>query len=81
MFNTAEIALIRSEPRSAEPKPFTFKCELHLEVNSNIAAFITKVNRPSESKRAGKVKNLRKVPKIAFINPTSIPAGQSIMTK
>jgi hypothetical protein len=66
-----EITLIRREPKRAEMKFFTSRCLLHREVNSNIAALITKLNNPKERSSAGKVKNLRNVPKKAFMNPKS----------
>ena len=67
--STAEITLIKSEPSNASQKLETSKYLLQRDVNSSIAALITKLKSPKERITAGKVKNFSNVPRKAFIKP------------
>ena len=62
---------IIKDAASADQKSFTSKASLKRAVSINIAAFITKVNRPRESKMAGRVSNLTSEPITPFIRPNN----------
>ena len=62
---------IIKDAASADQKSFTSKASLKRAVSINIAAFITKVNRPSESKMAGRVSNLTSEPITPLIRPNN----------
>ena len=62
---------IINEAASADQKLFTSSELLHLAVNINIAALITKANNPSESKIAGRVKSFTSEPIKPLINPNN----------
>ncbi len=62
---------IIKDAASADQKSFTSSASLKRAVSINIAAFITKVNRPRESKMAGRVSNLTSEPITPFIKPNS----------
>ncbi len=64
------IEIIKDAP-SADQKSLTSNASLKRAVSINIAAFITKVNRPRESKIAGRVSNLTNEPITPFIKPNS----------
>jgi len=64
-----EITEIIKEAPSADQKLVTSRRSLHLAVNINIAALITKENKPKVSRIAGKVNNLRSEPIRPFITP------------
>ena len=62
---------IIKDAASADQKSFTSNASLKRAVSINIAAFITKVNRPRESKMAGRVSNLTSEPITPLIRPNS----------
>ena len=62
---------IINEAASADQKLLTSSRSLHLAVNINIAALITKANNPSESKIAGSVKSFTSEPMKLLINPNN----------
>ncbi len=62
---------IIKEAASADQKSFTSSASLKRAVSINIAAFITKVNKPSERRMAGRVSNLTSEPITPFIKPNS----------
>ena len=62
---------IIKEAASADQKSLTSKESLKRAVSINIAAFITKVNRPRESKMAGRVSNLTSEPITPLIRPNN----------
>ena len=62
------IEIIKEAP-SADQKSLTSSALLHLAVNINIAALITKVKRPKDNKIAGSVNNLTDEPITPFIMP------------
>jgi len=62
---------IIKDAASADQKSFTSSASLKRAVSINIAAFITKVNRPRESKMAGRVSSLTSEPITPFIKPNS----------
>ena len=62
---------IINDAASADQKSFTSSASLKRAVSINIAAFITKVNRPSERRMAGRVSNLTSEPITPFIKPNS----------
>ena len=62
---------IIKEAASADQKSFTSNASLKRAVSINIAALITKANRPSESRMAGRVSNLTSEPITPFIIPNS----------
>ena len=54
---------------SADQKSLTSNASLKRAVSINIAAFITKANKPSDNKIAGKVNSLIIEPMIPLITP------------
>ena len=62
---------IIKDAASADQKSFTSNASLKRAVSINIAAFITKVNKPSESRMAGRVSNLTSEPITPFIRPNN----------
>ena len=62
---------IINDAASADQKSFTSNASLKRAVSINIAAFITKVNRPRESKMAGRVSNLTSEPITPLIRPNN----------
>ena len=62
---------IIKEAASADQKSLTSKASLKRAVSINIAAFITKANRPSDKSMAGKVSNLTSEPITPFIRPNN----------
>ncbi len=62
---------IIKDAASADQKSFTSSASLKRAVSINIAAFITKVNRPRESKMAGRVSNLTSEPITPLIRPNN----------
>ena len=60
---------IIKEAASADQKSFTSKASLKRAVSINIAAFITKANRPRDKRMAGRVSNLTSEP----ITPLTTP--------
>ena len=64
------IEIIKEAP-NADQKSLTSKASLKRAVSINIAAFITKANRPSESRMAGRVSNLTREPITPLIRPKS----------
>ena len=62
---------IINDAASADQKSFTSNASLKRAVSINIAAFITKVNRPRESKIAGRVSNLTSEPITPLIRPNN----------
>ena len=62
---------IIKDAASADQKSFTSNASLKRAVSINIAAFITKVNRPRESKMAGRVSNLTSEPITPLIRPNN----------
>jgi hypothetical protein len=60
---------IIKEAARADQKPVTSKALLHLAVSINMAALITKANKPSDNKIAGKVNSLIIEPMIPLITP------------
>ena len=62
---------IIKEAASADQKSFTSNASLKRAVSINIAAFITKVNKPSERKMAGTVNILISGPITPLIRPNS----------
>ena len=62
---------IIEEAASADQKSLTSKASLKRAVSINIAALITKVNRPSESRMAGRVSNLTSEPITPLISPNN----------
>ena len=62
---------IMNEAASADQKSFTSKASLKRAVSVNIAAFITKANRPSDKSMAGRVNNLTIEPITPLIRPNS----------
>jgi len=62
---------IIKDAASADQKSFTSKASLKRAVSINIEAFITKVNRPSERRMAGRVSNLTSEPITPLIRPNS----------
>ncbi len=62
---------IINEAASADQKSLTSKASLKRAVSINIAAFITKVNRPSDSRMAGRVSNLTSEPITPLISPNN----------
>ncbi len=63
---------IINDAASADQKSFTSNASLKRAVSINIAAFITKVNRPSERRMAGRASNLTSEPITPFIKPNSM---------
>ncbi len=68
MVVTTEI--IRDAP-SADQKSLTSNASLKRAVSINIAAFITKENKPRDSSMAGRVSNLTSEPTTPFIKPNN----------
>jgi hypothetical protein len=64
------IEIIKEAP-SADQKSSTSSALLHLAVSINIAAFITKANRPSDKSMAGRVSNLTIDPITPLIRPNN----------
>jgi len=62
---------IIKEAASADQKSLTSNASLKPAVSISIAAFITKANRPSESRMAGRVSNLTSEPITPFIKPNN----------
>ena len=62
---------IINEAANADQKLLTSSRSLHLAVNINIAALITKANKPSESRIAGSVKSFTREPMKPLINPNN----------
>ena len=60
---------IIKEAARADQKSVTSKALLHLAVSINMAALITKANKPSDNKIAGNVNNLIIEPMIPLITP------------
>ena len=64
------IEIIKEAP-NADQKSFTSKASLKRAVSINIAALITKANRPRDNKMAGRVNNLTSEPIKPFIKPNN----------
>jgi len=62
---------IIKDAASADQKSFTSKASLKRAVSINIAAFITKVNKPRDKRMAGRVSNLTSEPITPLIRPNS----------
>ena len=62
---------IIKDAASADQKSFTSSASLKRAVSINIAAFITKVNKPSERRMAGRVSNLTSEPITPLIRPNN----------
>ena len=62
---------IIKDAASADQKSFTSSASLKRAVSINIAAFITKVNKPSDKRMAGRVSNLTSEPITPLIRPNS----------
>jgi len=62
---------IINDAKSADLKSTTSNASLKRAVSINIAAFITKANRPSESRMAGRVSNLTSEPITPLITPNN----------
>ena len=62
---------IIKDAASADQKFFTSNASLKRAVSINIAAFITKVNKPSERRMAGRVSNLTSEPITPLIRPNN----------
>ncbi len=62
---------IINEAPSADQKSLTSSESLKRAVSINIAAFITKANKPRESRMAGRVSNLTSEPITPFIRPNN----------
>jgi hypothetical protein len=62
---------IIKEAASADQKSLTSKASLKRAVSINIAAFITKANKPSDNRIAGRVSNLTSEPITPFIRPNN----------
>ncbi len=62
---------IIKEAANADQKSFTSKASLKRAVSINIAALITKANRPSDNRIAGRVNNLTSEPITPFIRPNN----------
>ena len=62
---------IINDAKSADLKLTTSNASLKCAVSINIAAFITKANRPSESRMAGRVSNLTSEPITPLITPNN----------
>ena len=62
---------IIKEAASADQKSLTSRESLKRAVSINIAAFITKENKPRDSSMAGRVSNLTSEPITPFIRPNS----------
>ena len=62
---------IIKEAASADQKSFTSNASLKRAVSINIAAFITKANRPRDKSMAGRVSNLTSEPITPFIRPNN----------
>ena len=62
---------IINDAASADQKSFTSNASLKRAVSINIAAFITKANRPSDKSMAGRVSNLTSEPITPFIRPNN----------
>ena len=62
---------IIKEAASADQKSLTSSESLKRAVSINIAAFITKANRPSDNRIAGRVSNLTSEPITPFIMPNN----------
>ena len=62
---------IIKEAASADQKSLTSNASLKRAVSTNIAAFITKANKPRDSSMAGKVSNLTSEPSTPFIRPNN----------
>ena len=62
---------IIKDAASADQKSFTSNASLKRAVSINIAAFITKVNKPSERRMAGRVSNLTSEPITPLIRPNN----------
>ena len=62
---------IIKEAASADQKSLTSKASLKRAVSINIAAFITKENKPRDKSMAGRVSNLTSEPITPFIKPNN----------
>ena len=62
---------IIKEAASADQKSLTSKASLKRAVSINIAAFITKANKPSDNRIAGRVSNLTSEPITPLISPNN----------
>ena len=62
---------IIKEAASADQKSLTSNASLKRAVSINIATFITKANKPSESRIAGRVNNLTIEPITPLISPNN----------
>ena len=62
---------IIKEAASADQKSLTSNASLKRAVSINIAAFITKENKPRDSSMAGRVSNLTSEPITPFIRPNN----------
>ena len=62
---------IIKEAASADQKSLTSSESLKRAVSINIAAFITKANKPSDNSMAGRVNNLTSEPITPFIKPNN----------
>ena len=62
---------IIKDAASADQKSLTSSESLKRAVSINIAAFITKANRPRDSRMAGRVSNLTSEPITPFIRPNN----------
>ena len=73
------IEIIKEAP-NADQKSFTFKASLKRAVSINIAAFITKANKPSDNRMAGRVSNLTSEPITPFIKPNNKATHRYVQT-
>ncbi len=71
---------IIKDAASADQKSLTSSALLHLAVSINIAAFITKVNRPRESNMAGRVSSLTSEPITPLIRPNNKATHKYVQT-
>ena len=62
---------IIKEAASADQKSLTSNASLKRAVSINIAAFITKANKPRDKSMAGRVSNLTSEPITPFIRPNN----------
>jgi hypothetical protein len=69
LFANPEKILISKLPTRADVKESIVITSLHLSVSINIAALITKRNKPKVRITAGSVKSFRREPIKVFINP------------
>ena len=71
---------IIKDAASADQKSLTSSESLKRAVSINIAAFITKANKPSDNSMAGRVNNLTSEPITPFIKPNSKATHRYVQT-